>query len=104
MISKLGARIVADRFYIRHPNEWYYDLLQVEAWIKNRSLSDEACNLLCARLMQRENYRNEALDHLARKRGITRQQLIDDILKGTAKPMSAEEYRSIEQDNPDEAV
>lgn len=82
------------------------DLLIVEAWIKGRSLSDEACNLLCARLMQREEYRNKALDHLAKKRGVSREQLMDSILKGTAKVITAEEYRNLEDSlpEPDKAV
>ena len=93
---------MAERFYIRHPQEWYYDLLKVEAWLKGRSLSDEASNLLCARLMQREEYRNKALDHLARKRGITREQLIRDILLDQAQQMSADEYKQAAAEDPDQ--
>lgn len=100
-VSKTGAVMAADRFFIRHPREWYMDLLQVEAWIKGRSLSDEACNMLCTRLMQREEYRNKALDHLARKRGITREQLVEEILKGEAQQMTAEEYRQVKSTDPE---
>jgi len=101
-VSKNGAVMAADRFFIRHPREWYMDLLTIEAWIKGRSLSDEACNLLCARLMQREQYRNQALEHMARKRGITSSQMIEEILRGTAEQLTSEEYRQMAVTDPDE--
>lgn len=87
---------MSDRIYVRHPGEFYYDELQVEAWIKGRTVSDEASNLLGARLMQRKEYRELILSALARKRGISPEELRDGILKGTAEPMTAEEYRQIE--------
>jgi hypothetical protein len=84
------------RIQIRDPGEFYADMLALEAYLKGgRSLGEEACNLLCARLMQRREIRGEMLQHLAMKRGVSADELIVTILKGEAKPISAEEFREI---------
>lgn len=64
--------------------EYYSDMLAIEAWIKERPVATEAANLLCAKLQEREATRNAKLDHLASKRGISREELIQMILKGDA--------------------
>lgn len=75
-------------------------MLAVEAFLKGgRSLGDEACNLLCARLMQRRDIRGEMLSHLARKRRITVDALIEDILKGKAQAMTPEEFKNMPDDD-----
>lgn len=91
-----------DRLNIRHPGEYYGDMLALEAFLKGgRSLSEEACNLLCARLMQRREIRGEMLEHLARKRGISVEALVEDILKGRAKAIEPEEYKAMPDDSED---
>ena len=78
------------RIQIRDPGEFYTDMLRIEAFLKGgRSLGEEACNLLCARLMQRAEIRNEMLDHLALKRGISRDELVLAILNGTAETVES---------------
>ena len=88
-----------DRLNIRHPGEFYGDMLAIEAFLKGgRSLSEEACNLLCARLMQRREIRTEMLVHLARKRRVSVEALIEDILKGRAQPIEPDEYKTMPDD------
>jgi len=90
---------MAERLNIRHPGEFYGDMLAIEAFLKGgRSMSEEACNLLCARLMQRREIRGEMLTHLAKKRRISVSALMDEILKGKAQAMTPEEYKAM----PDE--
>ena len=78
------------RIQIRDPGEYYTDMLKLEAFLKGgRSLGEEACNLLSARLMQRAEIRNEMLHHLAIKRGISRDDLVLAILNGTAEALDS---------------
>ncbi len=80
------------RIQIRDPGEFYTDMLRIEAFLKGgRSLGEEACNLLCARLMQRAEIRDEMLDHLAMKRGVSREDLVLAILNGTAESVDRSE-------------
>lgn len=88
------------RIQIRDPGEFYSDMLAIEAFLKGgRSLGEEACNLLCARLMQRREIRGEMLEHLSRKRGVTVEALVDSILKGEAAQMSPEEFKAMPQED-----
>ena len=80
------------RIQIRDPGEFYADMLKLEAFLKGgRSLGEEACNLLCARLMQRAEVRDNMLNHLAMKRGISRDDLVLAILNGTAESVDPSE-------------
>jgi hypothetical protein len=84
------------RIQIRDPGEFYADMLALEAYLKGgRSLGEEACNLLCARLMQRREIRGEMLQHLAKKRGVSVDELTISILRGESGPMSAEDFREL---------
>jgi len=78
-------------------------MLRLEAWLKSKSLANEANNLLCARLMQRKEYRAEMFEWLARKRGMSADALMLDVIAGRAKPMSQSEYAEIAID-PDKAI
>ncbi len=101
--GKLSA--MPERLNIRHPGEFYGDMLAIEAFLKGgRSLSEEACNLLCARLMQRREIRGEMLGHLAAKRKITVNALVDQILKGQAISLTPEEYKAMPSDEEPEAA
>lgn len=61
----------------------HYEMLFVEAWLENRSLAEEAGSLLSAKLVQRKEERDEMLRKLARRMGITYDELWDGILDGT---------------------
>lgn len=86
------------RFFISSLGELYHDALKLEAWIKDRSMAAEGNSLLCAALMRREEYRNRALEYLAAKRGISREELIALILTDQAEKLSSEEYASAIQE------
>lgn len=99
-VSIKESRMASDRFYIAPLGEPYYDILKVEAWLKRRTMSAEANSILCARLMQREDYRRRLVEECARKRGIPFQQMWDDIIYDRARPMTAQEYAA-QKDRPE---
>ena len=65
---------------------YYFFMLEIERWLKGRSLPEEAGSLLCAKLAEREVKRNEMLDFIAGRLNINRQQLIRGILDRTIAP------------------
>jgi len=73
------------RYYVNIPPYYLY-ILAIEAWLKGRSLPEEAGSLLCSKLGERENKRVEMLALLADRMGITPQALRDGILAGTIAP------------------
>lgn len=77
------------RFTMPRPGEYYSDLLHVDSWINGRSQGQQACSLLCAKLMEREAKIKARIEYLARKRGIDADDLWMQVLRGEAKPMDA---------------
>ena len=73
-------------------SEFYFDQLVLAAWIEGHSLRAEAQNLLQAMLYAKLEARKSLLAELARKRNISMNELIDDILTGEAKPLSPAQY------------
>jgi hypothetical protein len=71
--------------------EYYNDILTLDAWINNRSRVVQAQNLLCAKLQEREIRIKERIEYIAKKRGITSEQLWDLILSGIAEQLEADE-------------
>lgn len=100
--SSEKEKMASERIYISKPGEYYYDQLTIEAWLKGNTVAGEAKSLLCARLMQRKEYREEMIDWLARKRGVSRQELIDAILSGTADELNPNEYQEVKQRSKEE--
>ena len=88
--------MASERFYIAQLGEPYFDMLKVEAWLKRRTMSAEGNSILCSRLMQRESYRHQLVSELARKRGISYEQMWDDILCDRAVPMTPAEYAQLQ--------
>lgn len=86
--------MAAERFYVAPFGEPYYDMLKVEAWLKRRTMSAEVNSLVCSQLMRRKEYRDGLVAELARKRGISFEQMWDDIIYDRAQPMTATEYRA----------
>ena len=76
--------------------EYYTDMLELEAFIKNSSLTVQAETLLRTHLFQRTKYRNEALEHLAWKRQISVEELKKQILTRTAAQLSQDEFIDME--------
>lgn len=105
--KKLSTNLIpmaSERIYITKPGEYYMDALTIEAYLKNNTVAGEAKSLLCARLMQRKEYREEMLDWLAHKRGITRQEMIDLILSGQADKLSASDLAELKAQSANESV
>lgn len=72
--------------YYANLSPYYYWMLVVEAWLKGRSLSEEAGSLLSATLYRRKNDREEMLTTVAGEMGITRDELWRGIIDGTIAP------------------
>ena len=87
------------RIQIRDPGEYYSDMLKVEAYLKGgRSIGEEACNLLCARLMQRQEIRDRMLSHLALKRGMGTEALVLAILEDKVPPITDGEMTEMQSE------
>ncbi len=80
-----------ERFSISPLGEFYMDVLTVDAWINARSRSIQANSLLCAKLQEREPRVRERVAYLAKKRGISADELWQQILQGEATPMESDE-------------
>lgn len=65
--------------------EFYEDLLKVDAWINARTMAAQANSLLCAKLMQRQPEIQARVAYLARKKGVSSDELWDLILSGEIK-------------------
>jgi len=90
-----SERQLPDSIQIAGLSEFYYDQLVVESWLKGRSIRAEAQSLLQAILYKRIESKRLMLAELARKRGVTVEQLTDDILTGDAEPLSPEQYAAM---------
>ncbi|MEA5497365.1 hypothetical protein VB834_01810 [Limnoraphis robusta Tam1] len=74
-----------ERLLIAAIGEYYLDLLNIDAWINQRARSTQASSLLCSKLMQREPIIRERVAYLAKKRGISSDEMWFQILRGTAE-------------------
>ena len=86
-----------EQIHLGNLGEYYTDMLQLEAFIKNSSLTAQAETLLRTQLFQRTKYRNEVLEHLAWKRHISLDDLKKQILKKTAVQLSQNEFIEMKQ-------
>lgn len=79
------------RLTIAPIGEYYEDLLEVDSWINDRSKAQQASSLLCSKLQEREQRIRERVEYLAKKRGISPDELWLQILKGKAKKIDVNE-------------
>lgn len=86
-----------ERIKIADLGEPYNDRLIVEAFLKGASIPQEATSLLRAKLMEREPFREKLVAQLARKRGITPEEMWDAIILGRATKLTREEYIQLEE-------
>lgn len=89
MRDELMAR--SRRLQIPDLGEYYNDMLRIEAALKNRTLPQEANSLLCAMLQQRDEKRHRMVEHLARKRQISFDEMWQQLLDGTYAPLASDE-------------
>lgn len=80
------AKKPENRLAISPLSEMYQDLLRIDAHIAGNTIAAQARSLLCAKLLQRSDFRQEALRHLAQKRGISPDELKAQILAGDTAP------------------
>ncbi|MDB9527844.1 hypothetical protein PN498_17750 [Oscillatoria sp. CS-180] len=91
-----------ERFSISPIGEYYRDLLEIDAWINARTASAQANSLLCAKLQERETRIKERVAYLAKKRGITADEMWVQILKGDAEDLSPGEIVDYANSNLDD--
>ena len=84
-----------ERIYISNIGEYFDDCLTIEATLNNRTRSAELASLASERLMQKKNTREELVQYLADKRGISFEEMWQLILAGEYKPLSTEETKSL---------
>ena len=99
-VTALERMVMArrERFSIAPLGEFYRDLLEVDAWVNARTASTQANNLLCAKLQEREDRIKERVAYLAKKRGITLDEMWMQILKGEAQDISPDEIQLLEEE------
>ena len=74
------------------------DLLTLDSWINARTNSTQANSLLCAKLQERESKIRERVDYLAKKRGISFDEMWLQILKGQAEDLDPDEIVSVDDE------
>ncbi|BAZ50679.1 hypothetical protein NIES4103_32960 [Nostoc sp. NIES-4103] len=85
-----------ERLAIPALGEYYNDVLTVDAWINGRSKVVQAQSLLCAKLQERDKLIKERVEYLAKKRGITPNEMWEQILNGTAQKIVPGEGEGLE--------
>ncbi|MFK0730157.1 MAG: hypothetical protein ACIWVG_03115 [Gloeotrichia echinulata HAB0833] len=91
-----------ERLAIPALGEYYNDLLTVDAWVNSRTKVVQAQSLLCAKLQERDKLIKERVEYLAKKRGITFDQMWAEILNGTAQKIVPGEGEGLEYKPVDE--
>ncbi|NES71471.1 hypothetical protein [Okeania sp. SIO2B9] len=81
-----------ERIVLATMGEWHRDMLVIDSWINNRPKSQQAVSLLCAKLQECKDEIKERMEYLARKRGITADELWIQVLRGEAERLTAEEW------------
>ncbi|WP_392530206.1 hypothetical protein [Nostoc sp. C117] len=91
-----------ERLAIPGLGEYYNDVLTVDAWVNGRTKVVQAQSLLCAKLQERDKLIKERVEYLAKKRGITFDQMWEQILNGTAQKIAPGESEGLEYKPGDE--
>jgi hypothetical protein len=81
--------------------EWYEDLLRADAAINNRTPGQQFQGLGCAKLQEREPKIIERVDYLAKKRGVDREEMWRQLVTGTYKKISPEEWAEMPHQDSD---
>jgi len=91
-----------ERLAIPALGEYYNDLLTVDSWVNGRTKVVQAQSLLCAKLQERDKLIKERVEYLAKKRGITFDEMWEQILNGTAQKIVPGESEGLEYKPGDE--
>ena len=81
-----------DRLTLPSLGEEYQDLLTIDAEINMRTPAQQAHNLLCARLQARRQDIKDRVEYLAKKRGVTFDEMWEQILKGEGEKISPTDW------------
>jgi hypothetical protein len=84
-----------ERLQLAPLGEFYEDLLAVDGWIAGNSIPQQGKSLLSAKLQEKESKIRGRVEYLAKKRGISSEQMWDDILTGKAEKLGADEYKEM---------
>ena len=82
----------SDRLVLPGLGEHYHDLLVVDSTINARTPAQQAHSLLCARLQGQQGDIRERVEYLAKKRGITFDEVWEQILKGDFEKIDPSEW------------
>lgn len=85
-----------ERLAIPALGEYYNDLLTVDSWVNGRTKVAQAQSLLCAKLQERDKLIRERVEYLAKKRGITFDEMWAEILNGSAQKIFPGEGEGLE--------
>lgn len=77
------AKDRGDRIMINLGGEYHQDLLVIDAYLEGKPKATHAMNLLGKALNMREAEIKARVDYLARKRGLTVDEMWESILNGT---------------------
>ena len=91
-----------ERLAIPALGEYYNDILTVDAWVNGRTKVVQAQSLLCAKLQERDKLIKERVEYLAKKRGITFDEMWEQIVNGTAQKIIPGEGEGLEYKPGDE--
>lgn len=92
------------RLAIQNLGEWYMDVLAIEAYLSQQTISSECAGILRKVLIDRTRIRESMLAELARKREMSTDDLKDAILAKKAEPITSEQYMSMVHNRSQSAV
>lgn len=90
----------SERLQIPSLGEWYGDLLAVDARINDRSEPTQAHSLLCSKLQEREDRIKARVVYLAQKRGISFDEMWQQLATGAYEAISPKEWAEMPIDEP----
>lgn len=90
-----------DRISMSSLGEYYEDILEIDARMNARSKPEQARTLVYAKIQEREGRIKERVEYLARKRGISFEQMWDQLLTGDGyEKMTPSEYAEVKANLP----
>jgi hypothetical protein len=90
-----------DRIAMSALGEYYEDVLEIDARMNGRTKPEQARTLVYAKIQERESRIKERVSYLARKRGISFEEMWDQLLTGDGyQKMTPSEYAEIKNKLP----
>ncbi len=90
-----------DRISMSSLGEYYEDVLEIDARMNARTKPEQARTLVYAKIQEREGRIKERVTYLARKRGISFEEMWDQLLTGEGyEKMTPSEYADLKKNIP----